>query len=337
MNEIELERHRNNPYQVMDPVTPQRASQVFGFLTKSRQSKEPEAAKRARPIPPPSPSEDADSIISDTSIDQVQRALFTDFDVTPKALRTPRKDGVPTRIPQPAFHRKTPSHDLHTRLSEEVQLPTRPVSVMSHSTPTEIKDPRNARPSVLMTSPITKVVVTASSSTTTDQRTLRGPRAAPKQRSSRRRSALGELSNSPPPAERDSFSPGPTPRGPKRHTSQGSRSSMDDRPSKRSHTNSLVAGPRYAHKENHSRPSKSDVPSPSTARSRQLLTTAIEHSLKHGQIAGPRKSGGRKSAPQPPDLTDIGRHMLMSDSSVTERRGGGARERTRSRRVEKRS
>ena len=335
MNEIEAALYRNTPYQVMDPVTPQRASQVFGFLTKSRQPKEPATAKRNQPIPPHSPSE-TNSITSDASVDQVQRALFTDFDITPKALRTPRKDSVPTRIPQPAFHRKTPSHDLHTRLSEEIQLPTRPVSVLAHSTPTQIKDPRNARPSVLMTNTTTKVVATASSSTTADPRTLRGPRAPPKQRSSRRRSALGELSNSPPPAEKDSFMPGPTPRGPKRHTSYGSRSSMDDRPSKRSHMNTGIAGPRYAHKENHSRSSKSDAPSPSSARSRQILTTAIEHSLKHGQISGSRRSGGRRSAGQSPDLTDIGRHMLMSDSSVTERRGG-ARERPRSRRVEKRS
>lgn len=219
---------KNNPYGNSNPSTPQRASQVFGFLTKGKQSKPAEGLDRSLPEVP--------SCFSTPSDENVQREnpssgrnlpLFQfnppNFPAMPTAIEdTPRntrsqsliEESPSSREPRSAF--SDDSHDYRTAPRNSFYVPN------SFATPIplpndNVEDKKNAI-KVIMNGP-TKVIVTAPTPSTNQNgpsRLLRGPRAPPRKTSNggvyRRRSALGEVSNSPPTSPADPFMVPPSPR-----------------------------------------------------------------------------------------------------------------------------
>ena len=190
-----------------DPATPQRASQIFGFLTKQKQSKPPVDFDRTLPEPPScfsSPSEEGSNCRRQSfeSRDSLAHIPFNSkrFSAPPIPLdndthrlsrnsylmeTTPRQDIRHSKEPHSAF-----SDDSHNT----IDMPSALVRQPSHDEDTKRNDVQ-----ILMTGP-TKVILTAPTPGTNHVGPSRvlGPRR-PNRRSSsgsikKRRSILGEVS-----------------------------------------------------------------------------------------------------------------------------------------------
>ncbi len=203
--EYETSFRTNNPYSSSDPNTPQRASQIFGFLTKGKQSKSPIDLDRTLPEPPScfsSPSDEGGPGSKRICEDRKSLGRFSfnlkrfsappissDDDIS--IFRHTRSENVPrpANVPQ----------ELYSAFSDDSHVvPLTPqVSdfVSSNARDTKQNDIR-----VLMTGP-TKVIVTAPTPGTSQPgpSRLRGPRGPSRKSSSgnvkRRRSVLGEVSS----------------------------------------------------------------------------------------------------------------------------------------------
>ncbi|KAF8159527.1 hypothetical protein B0H34DRAFT_748227 [Crassisporium funariophilum] len=213
----------NNPYRNSDPSTPQRASQVFGFLTRAKQSKPADDDERPLPELPSAFSSPSDENVSRDNMESHFSDNSSEFVFAPtrfSAIPIPLSYDTP-RTSRPLFDliEDTPrptdrplSRQLHSAFSDDSHDPhfttTRAGPIYEEPKMTD-NVPHNDQGAakqnkikVIMTGH-TKVIVTAPTPSTDHNgpsRLPRGPRALPGKRSSgsvkRRRSALGELSNS---------------------------------------------------------------------------------------------------------------------------------------------
>ena len=237
--------NKNHPYLNSNPNTPQRASQVFGFLTRGKQSKPVEEIERSLPELPSAFSSPSDenvprdklqSHFSDNSsqftfvASRFSTALSDDTSPIPRA-RFSLMTHTPFSLDRPASQelRSTfsdDSHDFHVP-ANLVQSHTPDAGktfndVSAFSKQNEIK--------VIMDGP-TKVIVTAPTPSANHQaspRIPRGPRAFPRRSSGsvkRRRSALVELSNSTSPSTKDPFISAPSRRRTQTHHRSNSQNS----------------------------------------------------------------------------------------------------------------
>ncbi|KIM44646.1 hypothetical protein M413DRAFT_66915 [Hebeloma cylindrosporum] len=217
LSDIDMDDPRkvNSPYQNNDPSTPQRASQVFGFLTRSKQSKapEPEGLDRSLPELPScfsSPSdENGTHAASEGPVFNAAPMIFSVTpepmtDATPKHSRSQSKnDYLPNEGEEFPRLRSAFSDDSHHSLT------TRPAHYFTGDSKTiatpgaDEQETKQNEIKVIMNGP-TRVIVTAPTPSTNREGAVgfppRGPRAPPRKSSSgsvkRRRSALVELSNS---------------------------------------------------------------------------------------------------------------------------------------------
>ena len=216
--------NKNYPYMNNNPSTPQRASQVFGFLTRGKQSNPVEEIERSLPELPSafsSPSDENvfrdkfESHFSDNSSDLTFAA--SRISTMPKSLsddisrisrvRSSLSTHLPIALDRPASQelRSTfsdDSHDPHVPANLDApdgENPFNDVSVFSKQN--DIK--------VIMNGP-TKVIVTAPTPSANREasRIPKGPRSFPRRSSSsvkHSRSALVELANSTSSSKMDPF------------------------------------------------------------------------------------------------------------------------------------
>ena len=272
----DLSKPINGPYMSPSPSTPQRASQVFEFLTRKQSTT---AANLDRTLPElpscfSSPSEENGNFnfhcndpppftFAPTRIS----ATPTSFaDNTPKPLRTRPHSIALENTPSAAGHYDI-DREPRSTFSDDSHDPRYESAIRVHQDiPVEILTGPQTKTNnikVIMTGP-TKVIVTAPTPSTAHDnvptRIPRGPRALPSKASSgsvkRRRSALVEVSNASPtsPATTSAVDPfaisAPRRKQPtQRRTSQGSVSSQtrEERPASRARTHAPSAG---QHKEN---------------------------------------------------------------------------------------
>ena len=301
--EMEGFNQKNNPYGSSDPSTPQRASQVFEFLTKAKQSKPPnpdfdrtlpelpscfsspsdENASREY-FEPPLPADLANFQFNPTRFSVIPMPLF---DETPKKPRphSTLVEGSPPfadlNEPRSAF--SDDSHDVHFAPKKSFHVPETPAPTIPSA-----QDDRQNAIKVLLNGQ-TKVIVTAPTPGTGYEgpSRLRGPRAPPRRSSlNRRRSALVEVSNSSPTSSADPFNVPSKRKSHSRSNSQSSnRSSRSyDRQHGENHKrNDGSVGPSHNRKENHLGLSvKAEIPSTplrSNTGSRSLLRTVVQQAM----------------------------------------------------------
>jgi len=343
----------NSPYQNSDPSTPQRASQIFSFLTRSKQSKAPESQDRSLPELPSyfsSPSDENGTYDdSDAPAFKPTPAIFSltpvpMTDATPKHSR-PRsdimeKDHLPSDGGESPHIRSAFSDDSHHSHN------TRPVHLIedSQTIAIQVADKRETKQNeikVIMTGP-TQVIVTAPTPSTNREGPVglpRGPRAPPRKSSSgsvkRRRSALVELSNSssnPHPIS-DPFTSIP-PRGRsrahRRSSSQTSistltRSEQHDYPPKNVKVDITPSvGQR---KENQlGLAVRNELPSTplrsNTTGSRSLLRSVVEHAMFRPPV------GMTPSPASSSDMSPVGRQIMMNVRQQRMKAREAERERT---------
>jgi hypothetical protein len=215
----ELDRYSktNSSYTCSDPTTPQRASQIFGFLTRQNQSKPPINVDGALPDPPSCFSSPSEESINSRRRSFENRDSLANISFNPQRFSAPpiprdhdtqrlsrihssivdatqRPDIRHSHTPHSAF--SDDSHDCHyDKIAAPFNLPP---SV----TPTSnVEDAKRNDVHILMTGP-TKVILTAPTPGTNHvgpSRLLSGPRRPNRKSSSgsikRRRSVLGEVSS----------------------------------------------------------------------------------------------------------------------------------------------
>ncbi|KAF9525330.1 hypothetical protein CPB83DRAFT_909222 [Crepidotus variabilis] len=211
----------NSPYIHTNPATPQRASQIFGFLTKGKQSKPPTDLDRTLPEPPStfsSPSEENSSGSTQKRLSFADNSADISFrpsrfsapprptsDAASQYQSHPRISFV-ENTPRPGSRRLSQgphsafsddSHDIH---GIHINAPFPAKQPPQPTGDVEIDSKQNDI-RVLMTGP-TKVILTAptpGTHHTGPSRLPRGPRAPSRKTSSgsmkRRRSVLGEVSS----------------------------------------------------------------------------------------------------------------------------------------------
>jgi len=243
--------NKDYPYMNNNPSTPQRASQVFEFLTRGKQSKPVEEIELERSLPElpsafSSPSDENashnkfESHFSDNSSDltfaasrfsTIPTSLSDDISRTSRA-RSSLSTYVPFSLDRPASQelRSTfsdDSHDPHVPANLDAPDAENPFNndVPAFSKQNDIK--------VIMNGP-TKVIVTAptpSANNEASYRIPRGPRSIPRRSSSsikRRRSALVEVANSTSSSQMDPFTALPSRRRTQTHRSNSQKSSVSD-------------------------------------------------------------------------------------------------------------
>ena len=237
--------NKNSPYLNNNPSTPQRASQVFRFLTRGKQSKPVEEIERSLPELPSafsSPSDENisrdkfESHFSDNSSDftfaasrisTIPASLYDDISPIPQA-QSSLSTHAPFSLDRPASQEllstfSDDSHDPHVPANLDAPDAVNPFNDVSAPKQNDIK--------VIMNGP-TKVIVTAPTPSTNREaasRVLRGPRSLPRRSSSsvkRRRSALVELPNSTSSSKMDPFTAVPSRR--RTQTHQHHRSSSQN-------------------------------------------------------------------------------------------------------------
>lgn len=326
---------KNHPYSNSNPSTPQRASQVFGFLTKGKQSKPAEDLDRSLPEVPScfsTPSEENAPSKNSGFDGNPPRFQFNSSHFP--AMPTSHVDDTPRNTRPQSLVEESPSrweprstfsedsHDYRTVPRSSFHAPG------SFATPNPLlnNNPENNNNAikVIMNGP-TKVIVTAPTPSTNHNgpsRLLRGPRAPPRKSSNggvhRRRSALVELSNSPPTSPSDPFmAPAPRKRA-QTHRRSGSQSSAHS-------YGSCEAGPEYVsrpkklertssgshRKENQlGLAVKTELPSTplrsNTIASRSLLRTVVQHAMFRPPIDGMIPSPASSS-----DMSPYGRQIMM--------------------------
>ena len=226
---------KNSPYMNNNPSTPQRASQVFGFLTRGKQSKPVEEIERSLPELPSafsSPSDENfsrdrfESHLSDNSSDlafavsrtsTMPASLYGD---TSRVSQSSLSTHVPFSMDRPASQElrsafSDDSHDLHV----PANLDAPDAENLFNN---NVAAPKQNDIKVIMNGP-TRVIVTAptpSANHEASSRILRGPRSIPGRSSSsvkRRRSALVELANSSSSPNADPFTAVPSRRRTQTH------------------------------------------------------------------------------------------------------------------------
>ena len=222
--------NKNYPYMNSNPSTPQRASQVFGFLTRGKQSKFVEDIDRSLPELPSAFSSPSDenvsrdkfvSHFSDNSSDFTFAA--SRFSTRPASFSddTSHMPRTSTLITHPSFSQnRATSPELRSAFSDDSHDPHVPANL--------VRDKQNDI-KVIMNGP-TRVIVTAPTPSANHEapRIPRGPRAVPRRSSGsvkRRRSALVELSNSTSPSTTDPFIAVPSRRRTQTHHRSGSQDS----------------------------------------------------------------------------------------------------------------
>ncbi|KAH9479436.1 hypothetical protein JR316_0008030 [Psilocybe cubensis] len=335
-DDLDGTNQKNYPYSNSNPSTPQRASQVFGFLTKGKQSKPAEDLDRSLPEVPScfsTPSDEnppRENHISNPNLPRFQinppklSAMPYAIEDTPRNTRPQSliEESPSSREPRSAF--SDDSHDYRTAPRNSFYVPNSVATPIA--LPNDNFDDKKNTVKVIMNGP-TKVIVTAptpSTNQTGPPRLLRGPRAPPRKMSNggvtRRRSALGEVSNSPPTA--DPFMVPPSPR----KRSQSHRRSNSQSSSRSSC--SCEAGPEYvsrpkklervssgSRKENQlSLAVKAELPSTplrsNSSTSRSLLRTVVQQAMFR-----PPLDGHGVTVPSPAsssEMSPYGRQM-MSD------------------------
>ena len=233
--------NKNYPYMNNNPSTPQRASQVFGFLTRGKQSKPVEEVELERSLPElpsafSSPSDENayhdkfESHFSDNSsaasrFSTIPTSLSDDISRTSRA-RSSISTYVPFSLDRPA------SQELRSTFSDDSHDPHVPANLDAP----DAENPFNDVPAfskqndikVIMNGP-TKVIVTAPTPSgyhEASYRIPRGPRSIPRRSFSgvkRRRSALVELANSTS-SKMDPFTAVPSRRRTQTHTHHRSNS-----------------------------------------------------------------------------------------------------------------
>ena len=217
--------NKNSPYMNNNPSTPQRASQVFGFLTRGKQSKPVEEIDRSLPELPStfsSPSDENvsydkyESHFSDNSSELTFAAsrISTMPDIPRiSRVRSSLSTHVPFSLDRPPSQelRSTfsdDSHDLHVPPNLDAPDAENPFNdVPTFSKQNDVK--------IIMNGP-TKVIVTAPTPSANHDalsRMPRGPRSLPQRSSSsvkRRRSALVEIANSTSSSRMDPFTAVPS-------------------------------------------------------------------------------------------------------------------------------
>lgn len=204
-----------NPYGSSDPMTPQRASQVFSFLTQSRQSKQLDDPERPLPDLPSafsSPSSDeAASRNAHHSRFSPDSSMDSAFDPSSISATQFNNNYIPRQTssiepsnPIPLSYMASPAQRSSIiGLFQGSTLEMTPVQNAPAVTPDDQREKPNARKvKVLMSGP-TKVILTAptpSANRDTPSRTPKGPRSLSRKRSSHsikeERPTLVERSNS---------------------------------------------------------------------------------------------------------------------------------------------
>lgn len=204
----------NSPYMSSDSATPQRASQIFGFLTKGKQSKPPVDLDRTLPQLPSCFSSPSDEGASDSKWPFTERESYVNISFNPKHFSAPpiplnndsqrvqerprssfientsRIRNSLSQEPRSAF--SDDSHDFHYQRI----TPSTPQHPKSSLAP-DAQDAKQNDIRVLMTGP-TKVIVTAPTPGTNSTGLVRGSRSLVRRTSSgsrRRRSALKDVSS----------------------------------------------------------------------------------------------------------------------------------------------
>ena len=231
--------NKNSPYMNNNPSTPQRASQVFGFLTRGKQSKPVEEIERSLPELPSAFSSPTDenfsrdkfeSHFSDNSSDftfpasrfSTMPASYDDISSMPRA-----RSSLSTPVDRPA------SQELRSTFSDDSHDPHVPANLHAPDAENPFNDvfaPKQNDIKVIMNGP-TKVIVTAPTPSANHEasRIIRGPRSLPRRSSSsvkHRRSALVEFSNSTSSSKMDPFTAVPSRR--RTQTYQHHRSSSQN-------------------------------------------------------------------------------------------------------------
>ena len=228
--------NKNSPYMNNNPSTPQRASQVFGFLTRGKQSKPVEEIERSLPELPSafsSPSDENvshdnfESHFSDNSSDltfaasriSTMPASFSDDISRISRARSILSTHVPFSLDRPASQelRSTFSDDSH-----DPHVPANLDALDAENTFNDVSALKQNDIKVIMNGP-TKVIVTAptpSANHEASSRIPRGPRAFPRRSSSsvkHKRSAFVELANSTSSSNMDPFTAVPSRRRTQTH------------------------------------------------------------------------------------------------------------------------
>ena len=232
----DLENLNNSPYMNNNPSTPQRASQVFGFLTRGKQSKPVEEIERSLPELPSAFSSPTDENISCNKFESHFSDNSSDFtfaasrtSTMPASLyddNTPisrARSSLSTHVP---FSLDIPSsQELRSTFSDDSHDPHVPVKLDAPDAENpfiDVSAPKQNDIKIIMNGP-TKVIVTAptpSANHEASSRVLRGPRSLPRRSSSsvkRRRSALVELANSTSSPKTDPFTAVPSRRRTQTH------------------------------------------------------------------------------------------------------------------------
>lgn len=339
--------NHNSPYINANPSTPQRASQVFEFLTRKQSTT---AANLDRTLPElpscfSSPSDENASNLNFHFNDPPPftfaptriLAMPTSFhDNTPKPPRPRPHSSLLERSPSMLEHRESrelrsafsdDSHDLHRASS--IYGHQDPQDAINKPTTPQVQEPRTNDIKVIMNGP-TKVIVTAPTPSThadIPSRLPRGPRAPPKKSSSgsvkRRRSALVELSNSSSTSVSDPFATAAPARRRAHHTNRRSsqtsvnsqtRSSYDDYSSRIRHPE-VVSPTLGQYKENQLGLSvKAEIPSTplrsnTTSGSRSLLRTVVQQAMFRPPLSA---AGGMTPSPaSSSEMSPVGRQIMM--------------------------
>lgn len=197
--EYETSFRTNNPYSTPDPNTPQRASQIFGFLTKGKQSKSPIDFDRTLPDPPSCFSSPSDEGGPGSKRIGDDRKSLGRFSFNLKRFSAPPMSSDDDTRSENILHSAKVPQELYSAFSDDSHVVALTPQV-SDFVSSNARDAKQNDIRVLMTGP-TKVIVTAPTPGTSQPgpSRLRGPRGPSRKSSSgnvmRRRSVLGEVSS----------------------------------------------------------------------------------------------------------------------------------------------
>ena len=324
-NELDDVYKKNNPYGSSAPNTPQRASQIFGFLTQKKQSKPFSDLERDLPEIPScfSSPTDEDAALNPASRLRKELPKFSFNPSRIPATPIPHLDDTHTNSRPPStFHSHWEAQEPCSAFSDDSHDPRYVLNNTAHVqqdvipviSATEQEEKQNAI-KVIMNGP-TKVIVTAPTPSTNHDgpsRLPRGPRAYPRRTSSgrRRRSALVEVSNSSNSADPfDSHQRGPSPRrSSSRSSSRSSEASYEHNVQYTSKSKRSEPPSGYKKENQLTLSAKPDLPSTpirsNATGPRSLLRHVVEQSIFRppaGVVPSPASSS---------DMSPVGRQMMM--------------------------
>jgi len=244
--ELDRSSKTNSPYTCLDPATPQRASQIFDFLTKQKQSLPPVDLEGTLPDPPScfsSPSEEG-SNSHRRSFENRDSISFNPkrFSAPPIPLNIDTQRYSRTRsslIDSMSRHDTRHSQDMHSAFSDDshdghynnIATPLHSQPIVKRSSNAEDSNRNDVQ--ILMSGP-TRVILTAPTPGTNHvgpSRLLSGPRRPNRKSSSssikKGRSVLGEVSSNSSTILGDPFlivNPKPKPHRDRRSSTSSSRS-----------------------------------------------------------------------------------------------------------------